>query len=81
MSKEDIVKFIDSDVFYRCDYAYFLYKQLEIKDLILKALHKYFNEHEQYEDNEFLRQLESVIDNENDINWLRKMAGDTNVKV
>ena len=80
MKKEDIVKFIDSDMFYRYDYADFLYKQLKIKDLILKALHKYFNEHEQYEDNEFLRQLESVIDNEDDINWLRKMAGDTNVK-
>lgn len=80
MKKEDIVKFIDGDIFYRYDYADFLYKQLEIRDLILKALHKYFNEHEQYEDNEFLRQLESVIENESDTNWLRKMAGDTNVK-
>ena len=72
MKKEDIVKQIDGILYYHSDYTDFLYKQLEIKDLILKALHKYFTEREQYEDNEFLRQLESA--NENDIEWLRKIG-------
>ena len=58
MKKEDVIKQIDGAFYYHSDYADFLYKQLEIKDLILKALHKYFNEHEQYEDNEFLKQQE-----------------------
>ena len=73
MEKEDFIKLIDGNIFYRYDYADFLYKQLEFKDLILKALHKYFIEHECYEINEFLRQLETC--NKNDMVWLKKMAG------
>lgn len=80
MEKDYFIKFIDGIVYYHYDYTDFLYHQLEIRDLILKALHKYFTEHENYEEDEFLRQLESVIDNEDDIVWLRKIAGDTNVK-
>ena len=76
MTKDDFVKLIDGNVFYRYDYADFLYKQLEFKDLILKALHKYFTEHEEYENNEFLRQLENCT--ENDMVWLKRMAGDDN---
>lgn len=76
MTKDDIVKLIDGIPFYRYDYADFLYKQLEFKDLILKALHKYFTEHEEYENDEFLRQLESCT--VNDIVWLKRMAGDDN---
>lgn len=76
MKKEDFVKLIDGNIFYRYDYADFLYKQLEFKDLILKALHKYFIEHEEYENDEFLRQLENCT--ENDIVWLKRMAGDDN---
>ena len=74
MTKEDVLKLIDGRTYYYTDYIYFLYEQLEIKDLILKALHKYFNEHEQYEDNEFLKQLESC--SENDITWLKRMSGE-----
>ena len=74
MTKEDVIKQIDGIFYYHSDYVDFLYKQLEIKDLILKALHKYFNEHEQYEDNEFLKQLESC--SENDITWLKRMSGE-----
>ena len=73
MNKEDIIKFIDGDVFYKSDYVDFLYKQLEMKDLILKCLHKYYDEHEQYEDEAFLIQLEN---SENDIVWLKKYAGE-----
>lgn len=76
MTKDDLVKLIDGIPFYRYDYADFLYKQLEFKDLILKALHKYFTEHEEYENDEFLRQLESCT--VNDIVWLKRMAGDDN---
>lgn len=76
MNKDDLVKLIDGIPFYRYDYADFLYKQLEFKDLILKALHKYFTEHEEYENDEFLRQLESCT--VNDIVWLKRMAGDDN---
>lgn len=76
MKKEDFVKLIDGNIFYRYDYADFLYKQLEFKDLILKALHKYFIEHEEYENDEFLRQLENCT--ENDMVWLKRMAGDDN---
>jgi hypothetical protein len=76
MNKEDIVKLIDGNIFYRYDYADFLYKQLEFKDLILKALHKYFTEHEEYENDEFLRQLESCT--KNDMEWLKRMAGVNN---
>lgn len=79
MTKDDLVKLIDGNVFYRYDYADFLYKQLEFKDLILKALHKYFTEHEEYENDEFLRQLESCT--ENDMVWLKRMAGDDNEKI
>lgn len=74
MNKDDIVKFIDGIPFYRYEYADFLYKQLEFKDLILKALHKYFTEHEEYENDNFLRQLESCT--ENDMLWLKRMTGD-----
>ena len=42
--------------------------------LIIKALHKYFTEHEEYENNEFLRQLENCT--ENDMIWLKRVAGD-----
>ena len=76
MSKDDIVKLIDGIPYYKYDYADFLYKQLEFKDLILKALHKYFTEHEEYENDDFLRQLESCT--ENDMAWLKRMAGDDN---
>jgi hypothetical protein len=76
MTKDDLVKLIDGIPFYRYDYADFLYKQLEFKDLILKALHKYFTEHEEYENDEFLRQLESCT--KNDMIWLKRMAGDDN---
>lgn len=74
MRKEDVVKQINGTLYYHSDYADFLYKQLEIKDLILKVLHKYFNEHEQYEDNKFLRQLESCT--EKDMTWLKRMLGE-----
>ena len=72
------MKIIDGIVYYHYDYTDYLYRQLEIRDLILKALHKYFMEHEYYEANEFLRQLESVTENENDVDWLIKLAGDEN---
>lgn len=49
-------------------------QQLDKYKLILKALHKHFFEHEEYENNEFLRQLESC--NENDMIWLKRMAGE-----
>lgn len=42
--------------------------------LIIKALEKHFTNLEYYEDNEFLRQLLSVTDN--DMIWLKRMAGD-----
>ena len=74
MTKDDVIKHIDGVVYYHYDYADFLYKQLEIKDLILKALHKYFTEHEYYEENELLKQLESCTDE--DIIWLKRMAGE-----
>ena len=51
-----------------------IYRVEEIKDLILKALHKYFTEHEYYEENELLKQLESCTDE--DIIWLKRMAGE-----
>ena len=73
--KEDVVKCINGELYYLGDYVIFLYEELERYQLILKALHKYFQEHEEYESNEFLRQLESC-NNENDIKWLKKMAGD-----
>ena len=76
MNKEDIVKLMNGYVFYRYDYADFLYNQLEMKDLILKALHKYFKDHEEYECNEFLNQLESC--KKEDIKWLKQMAGEDN---
>lgn len=50
-----------------------LYDEVVRLHNIIKALHKYFTEHEQYEDNEFLRQLESCT--ENDKVWLERMAG------
>lgn len=52
-------------------------QQLDKYKLILKALHKHFFEHEEYENNEFLRQLENCT--ENDIIWLKRMAGDDNI--
>lgn len=76
MTKDDVIKPVDGVVYYHYDYADFLYKQLEIKDLILKALHKYFTEHEYYEENEFLKQLESCTDG--DLIWLKRMAGEDN---
>lgn len=51
-----------------------LQQQLDKYKLILKALHKHFFEHEEYENNEFLRQLESCT--ENDMIWLKRTAGD-----
>lgn len=51
-----------------------LQKQLDKYKLILKALHKHFTEHEEYENNEFLRQLENCT--ENDMIWLKRTAGD-----
>ena len=51
-----------------------LQQQLDKYKLILKALHKHFTEHEEYENNEFLRQLENCA--ENDMIWLKRMAGD-----
>ena len=75
MNKDDIMKIIDGIVYYHYDYTDYLYRQLEIRDLILKALHKQFTKHEHYEENEFLRQLESVINNEKDIDWLKEMVG------
>lgn len=53
-----------------------LEKKIEYNDLVLKALHRYFTEHECYEAHEFLRQLESCT--ENDLVWLKRMAGDNN---
>lgn len=49
-------------------------KQLDKYKLILKALHKHFTKHEEYENNEFLRQLENCT--ENDMIWLKRMAED-----
>ena len=74
--RPDLLKIIDNNVYYNYEYTDYLYRQLEIRDLILKALHKYFTKHEYYEVNEFLRQLENVIDNENDIEWLKNMGSD-----
>jgi exo-beta-1,3-glucanase (GH17 family) len=51
-------------------------EKIKYNDLILKALHKYFTEHEEYENDEFLKQLESCT--ENDMVWLKRMAGDNN---
>ena len=76
MNKEDVIKLIDGIPYYRYEYTDFLYEQLEYKDLILKALHKYFTEHEYYEENELLKQLESCTDS--DLIWLKRMGGDDN---
>ena len=51
-----------------------LYEENEKYKLIIKALEKYFKDHEYYEESEFLRQLLSVT--ENDMVWLERMAGD-----
>ena len=48
-------------------------EEIERLHSIIKALHNYFTKHEQYEDNEFLRQLESCT--EKDKEWLEKMGG------
>ena len=56
------------------DYITNLQEKIEYNDLVLKALHRYFTEHECYEINEFLRQLENCT--ENDIIWLKRMAGE-----
>ena len=53
-----------------------LQEKIEYNDLVLKALHKYFTEHEFYEIHEFLRKLESCT--ESDMTWLRRMAGVNN---
>ena len=49
-------------------------KEEERYKLIIKALEKHFTDLEYYEDNEFLRQLLSVTDN--DMIWLKRMAGE-----
>ena len=51
-------------------------KEEERYKLIIKALEKHFTDLEYYEDNEFLRQLLSVTDN--DMVWLKRMAGEEN---
>ena len=51
-------------------------KEIERYKLIIKALEKHFTDLEYYEDNEFLRQLLSVTDN--DMIWLKRMAGEEN---
>ena len=51
-------------------------KEEERYKLIIKALEKHFTDLEYYEDNEFLRQLLSVTDN--DMIWLKRMAGEEN---
>lgn len=77
---------IDDDECYLSGYARKCLKkvldQLQQKDniikknqFIFKALHKNFSEHEEYEYNEFLRQLESCTDN--DMVWLKRMAGES----
>lgn len=53
-----------------------LRKENEKYKLIIKALEKHFTDLEYYEDNEFLRQLLSVTDN--DMIWLKRMAGEEN---
>jgi hypothetical protein len=58
------------------DYITNSQEKIKYNDLILKALHKYFTEHEEYENDEFLKQLESCT--ENDMIWLKRMAGDDN---
>ena len=41
MDKDDVIKFIDGKVFYYSDYINFLYKQLELKDNIIKEVREY----------------------------------------
>ena len=48
-------------------------KENEKYKLIIKALQKHYTDREYYEDNEFLRQLLSVT--EDDMVWLKRMAG------
>lgn len=56
------------------DYITNLQEKIEYNDSVLKALHRYFTEHECYEINEFLRQLENCT--KNDMIWLRRTAGE-----
>lgn len=74
MNKERVIKEIDGKIYYEFDYVNFLYQELEKHKLILKALHKYYYEHEWYEDDEFLKQLENCT--ENDMIWLKRTAGE-----
>lgn len=55
-----------------CDYK----KEEERYKLIIKALEKHYTDREYYEDNEFLKQLLSVT--EDDMIWLKRMAGEEN---
>lgn len=73
-TKEDIIKVINGELYYLGDYTCYLYQELEKYQLIIKALHKYLQEHEDYETNELLRQLENCSDN--DIEWLKKIGSD-----
>lgn len=45
MNKDDVIKFIDGKVYYYSDYINFLYKQLELKDGIIKEVREYIEEH------------------------------------
>lgn len=58
------------------EYITKLEREIERYKLIIKALEKHFTDLEYYEDNEFLRQLLSVTDN--DMIWLKRMAGEEN---
>ena len=52
-----------------------LKEQLKYNDLIFKALYKSFSDHEEYENYELLKELESCYENK-DIIWLQKFAGE-----
>jgi hypothetical protein len=43
MKKEDIMKMIDGEVFYRYDYTDFLYQELQKRDYIINKIEKYCN--------------------------------------
>lgn len=75
MNKDDVIKFIDGKVFYYSDYINFLYKQLELKDNIIKEVREYIEKtYEDYKnedgslpltlhDQELLEILDKVGDN------------------
>lgn len=50
MNKDDFIKVINGELFYKNDYCYWLYQQLEIRDKVIEKVYKlllpYENDHE-----------------------------------